>query len=136
MKSIQVTMEHILKHILIYAKKVESEGVVTIYRPDFSSLHRIPGIKPNWSPDRIEINKTLNTMRVWRIAESTPSISVDHLTPDEQGYSDVKGLSGDELPKIDIPSTKNDSSDTKNGGKTKLIRKQKKQDDKIVSTFD
>jgi len=99
MRSIQVTYEEIFKHILIFAKKEEKDGLITIYRPDFSAINIIPGIKPNWSPDKVEFNKKENTMKVWRIGDrEKPSVITRNIFPDEQGYSDVEGLSGAEIP--------------------------------------
>jgi len=99
MKSIQVTYDEILKHILIFAKKEEKDGIITIYRPDFSARNSIPGIKPNWSPDKVEFNKKENVMKVWRIRDKErPSVIARNIFPDEQGFSDVEGLSGDEIP--------------------------------------
>jgi len=101
MKSIQVTYDEIFKNILIFAKKEEKDGIITIYRPDFSARNSIPGIKPNWSPDKIEFNKNENTMKVWRIGDKEkPSVITRNIFPDEQGYSDVEGLSGDEIPAL------------------------------------
>jgi hypothetical protein len=100
MKSTQVTLDHILAHVLIYAKKEDKDGIITLFRPDFSVEHRIPGLKPNWSPDKIEINKELNTMKVWRIGDQSPSINVEHILSDGQGYSTVTGMAQDDLPQL------------------------------------
>jgi len=127
MKSTQVTLEHILAHVLIYAKKEEKDGIIILFRPDFSSEHQIPGVKPNWSPDKVEINKDLNTMKVWRIGEQSPSITVEHIFHDGQGYSDVEGLHQDDLPRIDVP---------KNQKVQKSGRKPKAEEKKANDTFD
>jgi len=127
MKSTQVTLEHILAHVLICSKKEERDGIITLIRPDFSVEHRIPGLKPNWSPDKVEINKDLNTMKVWRIGDRGPSISVEHILPDEQGYSDVEGLSHDDLPRVEIPKTQKAQ---------KVEKKPKPEEKKVTATFD
>jgi hypothetical protein len=126
MKSTQVTLKHILAHVLIYAKKDDKDGVITLTRPDFSSEHQIPGVKHNWSPDKIEINVELNTMKVWRIGEQSPSIRVEHLLHDEQGYSTVEGLRQDDLPKAEEKKTE----------KKPKEKKTTKVEEKTDSTFD
>lgn len=106
MKSIQITYEDLMGSILLFSKKEEKKHIITILRPDFNSWHKIPGVKPNWSPDKIEIDKDANTFKVWRIADKEPSVLVTHIFHDEQGFCEVRGLEKQDLSHIEQVATK------------------------------
>lgn len=114
MQSIQVDLKDILNAIHIFSKKEEKGDVLTIYRPDFNVWHRIPGIKHNWSPTKIQIDKEVNSLKVWRLTDGEkPSVVVTHVLHDEQGYSEVSGLSANDMKHIDAPVKKRKSKKRK-----------------------
>jgi len=63
--TIRTTLQHILDNVLIAKTRAEGDGVITLVRPDFSARIDCPGIKPNSSPGRVEIDTRACKLRIW-----------------------------------------------------------------------
>ncbi len=67
------TVGHILENILISQELSESDGVISIVRPDFSVRVKSEAIGPNTSPARVELDARSRAIRVWTFDRSGAS---------------------------------------------------------------
>jgi hypothetical protein len=70
------TIRHILDNVLITKSHSEEDGVIVLVRPDFSVRINCPGLLPNSSPARVELDTKKCELRVWTdslTGESRPS---------------------------------------------------------------
>jgi hypothetical protein len=63
--SISPTIRHILDNVLITKSRSEDDRLIVLVRPDFSIRINCPGLLPNSSPARVELDIGKCELRVW-----------------------------------------------------------------------